>query len=181
MFTVRGYEGKTVAVFGLGASGLSAVRALAAGGASVAAWDDNPASRDRVGSLGIAPVDLERSDFTEFAALVLSPGVPLTDPEPHWSVRRAKEAGIPVIGDTELFVEALAASGTDTTLVAVTGTNGKSTTTALVGHLLASAGRDVRIGGNIGTAALDLEPPADGAIYVVEFSSYQIDLTPSLH
>jgi UDP-N-acetylmuramoylalanine--D-glutamate ligase len=181
MFMISGFEGKTVAVFGLGATGLSAARALAAGGAMVAAWDDKASSRDKARALGFDPVDLEHCDFRDFAALVLSPGVPLTHPAPHWSVSRATGAGIPVLGDTELFVRALAASGREVALVAITGTNGKSTTTALIGHLLASAGRDARVGGNIGTAVLDLDPPADGAVYVVEFSSYQIDLTPSLH
>ena len=181
MFTISAFEGKTVAVFGLGATGLSAARALAAGGAMVAAWDDKAASRDKARALGLDPVDLDHCDFSTFAALVLSPGVPLTHPAPHWSVSRAMGAGIPVLGDTELFVRALAASGREVALVAITGTNGKSTTTALIGHLLAAAGRDARVGGNIGTAVLDLEPPADGAVYVIEFSSYQIDLTSGLH
>ena len=180
MIPVTGFAGKTVAVFGLGETGLVSARALRAGNADVAVWDDNPAARDKARAEGFEPVDLKDADFASFTALVLSPGVPLTHPEPHWTVKLAAAAGVPVIGDTELFVRELASSGTDAKLIAITGTNGKSTTTALVGHLLKSAGRNVRVGGNIGRGVLDLDPPVPGCIYVVEFSSYQIDLTPSL-
>ena len=180
MIPATGFEGKTVAVFGLGRTGLATARALEAGGATVAAWDDNEKARQAAGADGLALVDLNGVDFSTLAALVLSPGVPLTHPEPHWTVKRSAEAGIPVIGDTELFVRALDAAGAESRLVAVTGTNGKSTTTALIGHILKTAGRDVQIGGNIGRAVLELEPPAPGRIYVVEFSSYQLDLTPGI-
>lgn len=180
MIPITGFAGKRVSVFGLGETGLVSARALRAGNADVAVWDDNAAARDKARAEGFEPVDLADADFAAFAALVLSPGVPLTHPEPHWTVKLATAAGVPVIGDTELFVRELASSGTDAKLVAITGTNGKSTTTTLVGHLLKSAGRDVRVGGNIGRGVLDLEPPVPGCIYVVEFSSYQIDLTPSL-
>lgn len=180
MIPATGFEGKTVAVFGLGRTGLATARALEAGGATVAAWDDNEKARQAATATGLDLVDLADVDFSTLAALVLSPGVPLTHPEPHWTVKRSSEAGIPVIGDTELFVQALAAAGAGTPLVAVTGTNGKSTTTALIGHILKSAGRDVQIGGNIGRAVLELEPPIPGRMYVVEFSSYQLDLTPGI-
>ncbi|MEM7428294.1 MAG: UDP-N-acetylmuramoyl-L-alanine--D-glutamate ligase [Pseudomonadota bacterium] len=174
------YAGKRVAVFGLGASGRATIEALEAVNADVFAWDDSRASRDKLARSGLTPTNLRRADWTTIDALVLAPGVPLTHPEPHWTVKKAKEAGVPVIGDTEIFVQALAASGSKTVHLAITGTNGKSTTTALLGHILKSAGRATEVGGNIGRAVLDLQPPADGRHYVVEFSSYQIDLTPSL-
>ncbi|MET0483995.1 MAG: UDP-N-acetylmuramoyl-L-alanine--D-glutamate ligase, partial [Aestuariivirgaceae bacterium] len=106
------------------------------------------------------------------------PGVPLTHPRPHWSVDKAHAAGVEVIGDTEIFIREIA--GTGSRLVAITGTNGKSTTTALTGHVLRSAGLDAHVGGNIGTAVFQLPPPAPGRVYVLELSSYQIDLTPGL-
>ncbi len=179
MIPAHTYAGKSCAVFGLGLSGMSAVRSLQAGGAEVLAWDDAEAGRARAASAGAPLVDLASADWTKIDALVLSPGVPLTHPEPHWTVRLAAEAGVPVIGDTEILMREIAGRGAK--LVAITGTNGKSTTTALIGHMLQSAGRRAEVGGNIGTAAvLDLTPPAPDLIYVIEFSSYQIDLTPGL-
>ncbi len=174
------YSGKQVAVFGLGASGRAAVSALQAADAQVLAWDDSEASRANLAGNGLELTDLRLADWNSIDALVLAPGVPLTHPEPHWTVKAAQAAGVPVIGDTEIFVQTLNASGGKNRLIAITGTNGKSTTTALLGHILKSAGRDTQVGGNIGTAVLDLEPPVPGRHYVVEFSSYQIDLTPSL-
>ncbi len=174
------YSNKTVAVFGLGASGLASVASLLAAGAKVKAWDDSDATRAKAAEAGLPLTDLNDEDWTTFDALVLAPGVPLTHPEPHWTVREAYAANVPVIGDTELFVGSLKAAGARTHLIAITGTNGKSTTTALIGHILKSAGRDTEVGGNIGTAVLDLAEPTEGRHYVVEFSSYQIDLTPSL-
>jgi len=106
--------------------------------------------------------------------------VPLTHPEPHWTVKLASAAGIPVIGDIELFARERAARAPRAPFVAVTGTNGKSTTTALIAHVLREAGRDVSLGGNIGVPVLDLPPPAEGRVHVIECSSYQIDLAPSL-
>ncbi len=179
MIVANSFAGKQCAVLGLGLSGLSAVRALLAGGAGVLAWDDTAAVREKAAAQGLELTDLETIDWSAIDALVLSPGVPLTHPQPHWSVKRAKDAGVEIIGDTEIFVRELAGSGAK--LVAITGTNGKSTTTALVGHVLSKAGLDVQVGGNIGTfAVLDLEPPRPGRIYIIEFSSYQIDLTPGL-
>lgn len=180
MIPAVGYSGKKVAVFGLGTSGLASGAALLAGGAKVAAWDDAEETRVKAAEEGLPLSDLNQEDWSQFAALVLAPGVPLTHPEPHWTVKRATAAGVPVIGDTELFVQSLAAAGGACHFVAITGTNGKSTTTALIGHVLKSAGRDTEVGGNIGTAVLHLAPPAEGRHYVVELSSYQIDLTPSL-
>ena len=183
MIPVRGFEGKTVAVFGLARTGLAAARALVAGGAEVALWDEKPASRAAAEAEGFTLTDLAAADWSKFAALMLSPGVPLTHPAPHWTVERAKEAGVEVLGDIELFARAVNAAPEHKRpkVVAVTGTNGKSTTTALIGHVCAQAGRDVRIGGNIGVGVLDLPDMHGGAVYVLELSSYQLDLTSSLH
>ena len=180
MIPVTRFAGKRAAVFGLGKSGLSAVDALIAGGASVVAWDDTERAREALVGRAVEIRDLRSLDYATLDALILAPGVPLTHPEPHWVVTLAQNAGVEIIGDTELFVRELAAVENGAKLVAITGTNGKSTTTALIGHVLERAGRTVGIGGNIGTAVLSLEPPRAGMIYVVEFSSYQIDLTPSL-
>ncbi len=183
MIPVPGFEGKTVAVFGLARTGLAAARALVAGGARVAVWDEKPASRDLAAAEGFAVVDLSTADWSQFAALMLSPGVPLTHPAPHWTVEKAKAAGVEIVGDMELFARAVNAAPEHRRpkIVAITGTNGKSTTTALIGHVCAQAGRDVRIGGNIGVGVLDLEDMHGGAVYVLEMSSYQLDLTSSLH
>ncbi|HEV7384861.1 MAG TPA: UDP-N-acetylmuramoyl-L-alanine--D-glutamate ligase [Phenylobacterium sp.] len=183
MIPVRGFEGKTVAVFGLARTGLAAARALVAGGAEVALWDEKPASRAAAEAEGFALTDLSAADWSTFAALMLSPGVPLTHPAPHWTVERAKDAGVEILGDIELFARAVNAAPEHKRpkVVAVTGTNGKSTTTALIGHVCAQAGRDVRIGGNIGVGVLDLPDMHGGAVYVLELSSYQLDLTSSLH
>src|SRR5215510_4343865 len=180
MIPATTFAGQTVAVFGLGRSGLAVCRSLLAGGATPAADDDDAASRQAAAAAGIPTEDLARSDWSRFAALVLAPGVPLTHPTPHWSVLRAREKGVAIIGDIELFCRERARSSSEAPLVAVTGTNGKSTTTALIGHLLRAAGREVEIGGNIGTAILDLAPPAPQRVHVVEMSSFQIELTPSL-
>lgn len=179
MIPVPGFEGQRVAMFGLGRTGLGVARALEAGGAQVLGWDDGEARRVAAADAGVPLADLYAEDWSRIAALVLSPGVPLTHPEPHRLVLKARAAGVPVIGDMELFQRALDASGTRARLVAVTGTNGKSTTTALIGHLIRHAGGDVQVGGNIGRAVLDLDPPADQTVYVVEISSYQLDLTES--
>jgi UDP-N-acetylmuramoylalanine--D-glutamate ligase len=174
MIAVEAYRDRNVAVFGLGASGLASARALGAGGARVLAWDDAAPRRAAVAGERLSLVAPEAWD--RLAALVLSPGVPLTHPEPHPVVRLARARGAEVIGDVELFARARPGSG----VVAITGTNGKSTTTALIGHLLNSAGRPAATGANLGRPVLDLEPLADRGIYVLELSSYQIDLTRSL-
>ena len=173
------FVGRRVALFGLGGSGFATALALQAGGAEVAAWDDSPASRDKAAVAGVPVVDLASADWSAFAALVLSPGVPLTHPAPHWTVERAHAAGIEVIGDIELFCRERAKLAPNSPFVAITGTNGKSTTTALVAHILRQAGRDVQMGGNIGTPILALEPPSADRVHVIELSSFQIDLTPS--
>ncbi|MDB5475450.1 MAG: murD, partial [Phenylobacterium sp.] len=156
MIPVRGFEGRTVAVFGLARTGLAAARALVAGGAEVALWDEKPEARAAAEAEGLAVIDLTTADWSRFAAIMLSPGVPLTHPEPHWTVVKAREAGVEIVGDIELFARTVNAAPEHRRpkIVAITGTNGKSTTTALIGHICAEAGRDVRIGGNIGYGVL---------------------------
>ncbi len=180
MIPVTGFAGKKVALFGLGGSGLASAQALAAGGADVIAFDDSAASIDKARAAGIATADLRRIDWSDIAALLLAPGVPLTHPAPHWSVELARRAGAEVIGDVELFCRERRRLAPNSPFVAITGTNGKSTTTALIHHLLVSAGRSADLGGNIGTAVLTLKPPRADHAHVVECSSYQIDLAPTL-
>ena len=181
MIPITTFAGKRVAVFGLGRSGLLSARALKDGGAEVVAFDDNAKSVAEAQAAGVTTQDLRELDWSAVAALVLAPGVPLTHPAPHWSAALARKAGVEVIGDIELFCRERAKAGSDCPLVAITGTNGKSTTTALTAHLLKSAGRDAQMGGNIGVPVLALEPFKSGRVYVLEISSYQIDLAPSLH
>lgn len=179
MIPVPGFEGRRVAVFGLGRSGITAARALQAGGAIPILWDDGEAGRAQAKGEGFTVEDLAAADWSDFAALVLSPGAPLTHPRPHWSVDLARAADVPVLGDIELFARALAARSKDQRprVVAITGTNGKSTTTALIGWVLKSAGLTVHVGGNIGVGVLALPEPTPDAVYVIEVSSYQLDLT----
>ncbi|MGC8534260.1 MAG: UDP-N-acetylmuramoyl-L-alanine--D-glutamate ligase [Rhizomicrobium sp.] len=183
MIAARGFAGQTVGVFGLARSGLAAVRALLAGGATVIAWDDGPARRDEAARSGARLQPDHEWDFAGLAALVLSPGVPLTHPQPHRVVVAAQKASVPIIGDMELFASQIrpeSGGPARAPVIAVTGTNGKSTTTALIGHILASNGFDAQIGGNIGKPALELAPPSARTVYVLEVSSYQIELAPSL-
>lgn len=182
MIPIREYNGKDVAVFGLGRTGLSAAKALAAGGARVHAWDDNEATRAKAEAEGVTLSDINKRDWQKFAALVLSPGVPYKFPQPHRIVKMAEMVGVPVVGDMELFaraVKALPETGRPK-IVGVTGTNGKSTVTALIGHILTEAGRDARVGGNIGKGVLDMAALHSTATYVLELSSYQLDLADSL-
>src|SRR6202521_2295250 len=180
MIPVTSFAGKTVAVFGLGGSGLASCHALKAGGAEVVAGDDGAEKLAEAARAGFVTADLRTMSWARFAALVLTPGAPLTHPVPHWTVLKAREAGIEVIGDIELFCRERRRHAPDAPFVAITGTNGKSTTTALTAHLMRVAGYDTQMGGNIGTAILSLEPPRKGRVHVIEMSSYQIDLTPSL-
>jgi len=177
---VTAFAGKKVAVFGLGGSGLVSASALLAGGADVVAYDDDAQSVAKANAAGIPTADLRNVDWSKIASLVLAPGVPLTHPAPHWIVALARNAGVAVIGDIELFCRERAKLAPGAPFVAITGTNGKSTTTALIAHLAASAGMDAQLGGNIGTAILSLQPPRSGRVHVIECSSYQIDLAPSL-
>ncbi len=182
MIPVHAFKGRRVAVFGLGRTGLATIRAVQAGGAEVSAWDDSADSRAAAEAQGFVLDDLNRRDWGDIAALVLSPGVPLTHPKPHRVVELAHAVGAPVIGDIELFaleVQAMPAKRRPK-IIGITGTNGKSTTTALIGHILREAGRNVTVAGNIGDAVLAQDPPRPGSYYVLELSSYQIDLTASL-
>jgi UDP-N-acetylmuramoylalanine--D-glutamate ligase len=174
------FAGKRIAVFGLGASGLISASALLAGGADIVAFDDDAASIAKASAGGIPTADLRQVDWAKIAALVLAPGVSLTHPAPHWVVQFARKANVEVIGDVELFCRERRQHAPSAPFVAITGTNGKSTTTALIAHLTAAAGMDAQLGGNIGTAILSLAPPSTDCVHVIECSSYQIDLAPSL-
>jgi UDP-N-acetylmuramoylalanine--D-glutamate ligase len=180
MIPVTAFAGKKVAIFGLGGSGLASASALLAGGADVIGWDDSAEVVAKAASAGIPSGDLRQVDWKKISALVLAPGVPLTHPAPHWTVGLARAASVEVIGDIELFCRERRARAATAPFVAITGTNGKSTTTALVAHLLRSTGRMAEIGGNIGTAILSLAPPDETRAHVIECSSYQIDLSPTL-
>ena len=170
------FADKTVAVLGLGRSGLAAAQALTAGDADVWAWDDNEEVRVRAEEAGVPLVDLKTCDWDRPKALVLSPGIPHTLPRPHPVVNLARAASCVIISDIELLLKAQP----DAAYIGITGTNGKSTTTALLGHILHAAGREAEIGGNLGVPALELKPLGAAGIYVLEMSSYQLELTPSL-
>ncbi|MGI9409661.1 MAG: UDP-N-acetylmuramoyl-L-alanine--D-glutamate ligase [Hyphomicrobiaceae bacterium] len=180
MIPVTTFSGQDVAVFGLARSGMATCRALGAGGARAHAWDDNADTRAAAARAGLPLTELSAESWSRFAALVLAPGVPLTHPKPHWTVAKAQAAGVPIIGDVEVFARERQANAPDAPFIAITGTNGKSTTTALITHVLRQAGNDAQMGGNIGVPILELDPPADGRIHVIELSSYQIDLMPTL-
>ncbi len=182
MIPITEFKGRDVAVFGLARTGVAAAKALAAGGARVHAWDDSDHARAAAAAEGVSISDINARDWRSFAALVLSPGVPLTFPEPHRVVTLAEATGVPIVSDIELFARAVNAlpAAQRPKLVGVTGTNGKSTTSALIAHIIKAAGKDVRLGGNIGAAILDLAPLHAGAYYVIELSSYQLDITSSL-
>ena len=180
MIPVTSLAGKMVAVFGLGGSGLASSHALKAGGAEVVGGDDHADNLEKAAAAGFVTADLHSVNWSKFAALILTPGAPLTHPAPHWSVLLARAAGIEVIGDIELFCRERRRHAPNAPFVAISGTNGKSTTTALIAHLMRVAGYDTQMGGNIGTAILSLQPPRMGRVHVIEMSSYQIDLTPSL-
>src|ERR1700682_5185401 len=180
MTPVTVFRDKTVAVFGLGASGLATCVALAAGGARVVAWDDQAAKIAEAKAKGFTTEDLRALDWTAVAALVLAPGVPFTHPKPHWAAELAKKHGVETIGDIELFCRERRVTVPNAPFVAITGTNGKSTTTALIAHILKSSDRDVQVGGNLGTPILALAPPALHRTHVIECSSFQIDLAPTL-
>ena len=186
MIPVRGHEGQTVAVLGLGRSGRATAAALKAGGADVVAWDDGPSGREAAEAEGIALRDLTRaSSYEGVSLLVTSPGIPHLYPAPHAAIAAAWEAGVPVDNDIGLFFRSFAAEGFEAfdtlpRIVAVTGSNGKSTTSALIHHILTENGRPAQLAGNIGRGVLDLEPPHDGEVVVLELSSYQTELARGL-
>jgi UDP-N-acetylmuramoylalanine--D-glutamate ligase len=178
MIALTHTRGQTWAVFGLARSGLATARALVAGGAEVRLWDDNEASRAAAAAAGFQPMQLHEAALVGCAGLALAPGVPLTHPVPNQVVANAQRAGVAVMGDIELLLREL-----QPVVYGVTGTNGKSTTTALLAHILQSAGRSIALGGNIGQAVLELPRFQGGkdGVYVIEMSSFQIDLTPGWH
>jgi UDP-N-acetylmuramoylalanine--D-glutamate ligase len=170
-------EGSSFVVLGLARSGRATVRALRAAGIDCIAWDDNAASRDAAAQLGARIADPATIDWSGITALVISPGIPSTLPVPHPAAVAARAAGKPIICDVELLCRAQP----EARFVAITGTNGKSTTTALIGHILQQAGARCEVGGNIGRGALDLEPLGKGGLYVLELSSYQLELLRTFH
>ena len=186
MIPVRGLTGARVAVLGLGRSGLSAARALAAGGAVPVCWDDNAEARARAEAEGFVCANLKaQGAFDVIARLIVSPGIPHLYPAPNPVVAAALEAGVPVDNDIGLFFQSLASEAwaqfaTAPRVIAVTGSNGKSTTCALIDHIMDSAGRHSQLAGNIGRGVLDIDPPENGGIVVLELSSYQTDLARSL-
>ena len=198
MITAKAFAGKHYAVLGLARSGLATVEALLASGARVTAWDNNPNARENLRSsraksrgagttaevrpstsLGTNDVVIGNfvdADLTQFNSIVVTPGLPLNR---HPIAKRAAEAGVEIIGDIELFARARPELPPHK-VVGITGTNGKSTTTALIHHILKSAGVPATMGGNIGLPILAQDPLPEGGVYVLELSSYQIDLTKSL-
>ncbi|PZQ96859.1 MAG: UDP-N-acetylmuramoyl-L-alanine--D-glutamate ligase [Cereibacter sphaeroides] len=186
MIPVQGYEGRRVAVLGLGRSGLATARALVAGGATALCWDDSPEARAAAEAEGFATTDLTRSGaFEDVAALIVSPGIPHLYPSPNKVIAAAWDAGVPVDNDIGLFFRSFATKEWDNfdqapRVICVTGSNGKSTTTALIHHILQVAEQPAQMAGNIGRGVLDLEPPQDGEVVVLELSSYQTDLARAL-
>lgn len=186
MIPVKGFEGAKVAVLGLGRSGLATARALREGGAEPICWDDNPRARDLAEAEGFACRDLHKQGaFDDIATLVASPGIAHLYPAPNPVIRAAYEAGVPVDNDIGLFFASLPAQGWDMLdlppkVVAITGSNGKSTTVALLHHILESVGRDSQMAGNIGRGVLDIDPPGNGGVVVLELSSYQTELARAL-
>ncbi|MBE0413560.1 UDP-N-acetylmuramoyl-L-alanine--D-glutamate ligase [Yoonia sp.] len=186
MIPVQGYTGRCVAVLGLGRSGRTAATALRAGGADVVVWDDGQVGRDAALADGLTLRDLTQpQSYNDVAALIVSPGVPHLYPAPHPAVAAAWDAGVPVDNDIGLFFQSFATDDWDgfdvaPRVIAVTGSNGKSTTAALIHHILVENGRPAQLAGNIGRGVLDIAPPCDGAVVVLELSSYQADLARAL-
>ena len=186
MIPVRGLSGAQIAVLGLGRSGLSAARALAAGGAIPVCWDDNPDARARAEAEGFTCQDLRKQGaFDAIARLIVSPGIPHLYPLPNPVVAAAFAAGVPVDNDIGLFFQSFATPAWDNfetapRVIAVTGSNGKSTTSALLHHIMETANRPSQLAGNIGRGVLDIDEPHDGEVIVLELSSYQTDLARSL-
>lgn len=182
MILIPGVKRKNIGVFGLGVSGIATCEALVASGAQVFSFDENRKARDKTAQTEYRCEHPKNWPWKEMDAVVISPGVPLTHPKPHAIVRKARLEKVPVIGDTELFARALNAldDRARPRVIGITGSNGKSTTTALIGHMLKQAGEDAYVGGNIGDAILSLPAFESDAIYVLELSSFQLDLTHTL-
>ncbi|MDV7270106.1 UDP-N-acetylmuramoyl-L-alanine--D-glutamate ligase [Thioclava sp. A2] len=186
MIPVQGFDGQKVAVLGLGRSGLATAAALRAGGATPLCWDDSPEGRARAEEAGFACHDLTRQGaFEGVSALIVSPGIPHLYPAPNRIIAQAMAEGVPVDNDIGLFFASFATGDWDDfdvspRVICVTGSNGKSTTTALIHHILHHAGRPTQMAGNIGRGVLDIDPPEDGEVVVLELSSYQTDLARAL-
>ena len=185
MIPVRGYSGARVAVLGLGRSGFAAARALRAGGASPVVWDDTEAARAAAEAEGFEVTRLKPEILADTARLIVSPGIPHLYPAPHPVIAAAYAAQVPVDNDVGLFFASLGDDGWDAfdiapRIIAVTGSNGKSTTAALIDHLLKRAGRESQLAGNIGRGVLDIDPPGDNGVVVLELSSYQTELARAL-
>src|SRR5690606_28582811 len=180
MTPITVFRDRKIAVFGLGKSGLATCAALAAGGAKVIAFDDKPAKVAEAQDKGVPTGDLKEANWNDIAALVLAPGVPLTHPAPHWTVTLARRNEKEIIGDIKPLCRERRVRSPRSPFAALTGTNGKSTTTVLRAHILAKSGRDVAIGGNIGTPILSLAPPSPARVHVIECSSFQIVLAPTV-
>ena len=172
------FAGGRYAVVGLGKNGLPAAHALRALGAEVVAWDDRKDARDAAAAEGLTVHD---PDMRGLTALVLSPGIPHTLPQPHPMAKRAIAAKVPIVSDAELLYRAVRAAGSQARFAGITGTNGKSTTTALLAHMLDVAGMPTAAGGNLGTAALALPLLPDDGTYVLEMSSYMLERIETLH
>ena len=185
MIPVQGMSGQIVLVLGMGRSGLVAAKALQAGGANVRCWDDGDAGRARAKKAGLGCFDPLKNGLNDVSLVVTSPGIPHMYPTPHPAIAEALRKGIPVDNDIGLFFRSFATRDWDTfdvapKIIAVTGSNGKSTTSALIYHLLTIAGRRCQLAGNIGRGVLDLEPAGSGEVIVLELSSYQTELARSL-
>ena len=186
MIPVAGYVGQSVGVLGLGRSGLSAARSLRAGGAEALCWDDNPDARAKAEAEGFECLDLgKEAVMNRLSALVVSPGIAHLYPEPNRVVAAALLAGVPVDNDIGLFFASLGSGAwveldVPPRVVAVTGSNGKSTTSALIAHLIESAGKTAQLAGNIGRGVLDIDEPLSGDVIVLELSSYQTELARAL-
>ena len=172
------FAGQRFAIVGLGRAGLPAARALVAMGASVTVWDDKPAARESAEAEGLV---VSPPIWDGLDALVLSPGIPHLLPKPHPMAATARELGIPILSDADLLFRAVRAAGSDARFVGITGTNGKSTTTALIAHILEQAGVPVAAGGNLGEAALSLRLLPSNGVYVLEMSSYMLERLARLH
>jgi UDP-N-acetylmuramoylalanine--D-glutamate ligase len=174
MSVFRPFSGQRIAVVGLGRAGLPAALRLAGWGAEVTAWDDGAAQCEAAERAGLALRDLSAGAFA-FDALLLSPGIPHSFPAPHRIAARARAAGLPILADVEFLFRAVRAAGSQARFIGITGTNGKSTTTALIHHLLQGAGRVSEVGGNLGPAALGLNILGSEGSYTLEMSSYMLE------
>ena len=186
MIPVKGVDGQKIAVLGLGRSGLATAHSLVSGGAEPVLWDDSAEARAKAEAEGFSCTNLTKAGaFAGISALITSPGIAHLYPEMHPVIALAMECGVPVDNDIGLFFRSFGDADWDDfdvtpKVVCVTGSNGKSTTTALIHHILTQAGRPAQMAGNIGRGVLDIDPPEDGGIVVLELSSYQTELARAL-